>query len=107
MISTRSRLRSGSPPVNPIQKTPRAFSSSIAFQDRRRVQRVTAAVPVVAVGASLGAGVGHADLGMGRAVPARQEMLVDEPAVSPAVERRQMGMDDDVTAVLRILNLRR
>jgi hypothetical protein len=34
---------------------------------------------------------------MGRALAPAEEMLVDEPGIGPAIERRQMGMDDIVT----------
>ena len=66
--------------------------------DRRRVHDLARAALVVAISAALRAGVRQADLGVGRTVQPADQVLIDEPPVGAAVERRQVGMENDVSA---------
>ena len=100
VISTISLFSRGSPPVNPSQKTPELPELPDDAEDGRRVHGRALPAAVVTIGAVLGASVRQADLGVGRPLRPGDEVLVDEPAVGPAVERRQVGMDDEMPARL-------
>ena len=69
-------------------------------QDLRGVQGTACPVAVVAIDAPLRAGVGQADLGVGGSGAPLDELFADEPRVRGAVERGEMGMEDEVLADL-------
>jgi hypothetical protein len=68
------------------------------LQNGGRVHPPAGSFPVIAISAPLGAGIRQGDLGVRRAKAISQEMLIDEPPIGGAVERRKVRMEDDVPA---------
>ncbi len=85
-------------PCQAEPENPRLPEAADHVEDGRRVKGLTGPVAVIAEGAALRTGVGHGHLGVRRPLDPSTQVVADEPAVGRAVERREMGMDDDVPA---------